>query len=239
MTAVGAFALACMMACSAQAYYPAVQEYLLETSTPGYTMERQGPEVAIGRLHPDFATRLAETIAEARAEGMSEAGIFSAYRPPAFGVGGFSDKFDSLHSYGLAVDMTGIGRAGSDTARRFHKIAAEHGIACVYGPLNRSEWNHCQASWLLRIAPGTLRSSITLNGPIDLEAMWHAAEKILAWIGPTPAAAAAELPPSVKKKRHAKDGKHAKGHDKRVKQVGKRGKIVKQTKRHRAASRES
>jgi hypothetical protein len=210
-----------MMACSAQAgTEAAVRDYLVETATPGYTMERQGAEVAIGRLHPDFAERLADTIREARADGMPEAGIFSAYRPPAFGVGGFRDKFDSLHSYGLAVDMTGIGRPGSDTARRFHKIAAEHGIACVYGPFNAVEWNHCQATWLRRATSGLLRKSITSNGPIDLEAMWAAAEKILAWVGPTPAAAAAELP--SKKKRYVKRGV-------------KRGKHVKQAKRRRAA----
>jgi hypothetical protein len=44
------------------------------------------------------------------------AGVFSAYRPPAFGVGGFSDKFNSLHTYGLAVDMRGIGTPGSAEA---------------------------------------------------------------------------------------------------------------------------
>ena len=80
--------------------------YLIETATPGYTMTRQGPERAIGRLHPEFVNRLAAAIAEARAAGLPFAGIFSAYRPPAFGVGGFADKFHSLHTYGLAVDVT-------------------------------------------------------------------------------------------------------------------------------------
>ena len=41
--------------------------YLIETATPGYTMTRQGPERAIGRLHPEFVRRLAAAIAEARA----------------------------------------------------------------------------------------------------------------------------------------------------------------------------
>ena len=50
--------------------------------------------------------------------------MFSAYRPPAFGVGGFSDKFNSLHTYGLAVDMQGIGRPGSPEA-----VAAEQEAA--------------------------------------------------------------------------------------------------------------
>src|SRR5262245_53683484 len=83
--------------------------YLIETATPGYTMTRQGPERAIGRLHPEFVKRLATAITEARGAGLPFAGIFSAYRPPAFGVGGFVDKFHSLHTYGLAVDVTGIG----------------------------------------------------------------------------------------------------------------------------------
>jgi hypothetical protein len=62
-------------------------------------MTRQGPERAIGRLHPQFVNRLAAAIAEARGSGLPLAGIFSAYRPPAFGVGGFVDKFHSLHTY--------------------------------------------------------------------------------------------------------------------------------------------
>ena len=68
--------------------------YLIATAVPGYTMTRQGPELAIGRLHPEFASRLASAIQEARSVGLAEAGIFSAYRPPAFGVGGFVDKFE-------------------------------------------------------------------------------------------------------------------------------------------------
>ena len=43
--------------------------YLIETATPGYTMTRQGPERAIGRLHPEFVKRLATAIAEARGAG--------------------------------------------------------------------------------------------------------------------------------------------------------------------------
>jgi hypothetical protein len=50
-------------------------------------MMRQGRELAIARLHPEFDIRLANAIREARAEG-SSAGIFPAYRPPAFGPGG-------------------------------------------------------------------------------------------------------------------------------------------------------
>jgi hypothetical protein len=74
-------------------------------------MAKQGVELAIERLHPEFAICLTKALREARDYGL-RAGIFSAYRPPAFGVGGFSDKFNSLHAYGLAV-LYGIGRPGS------------------------------------------------------------------------------------------------------------------------------
>jgi hypothetical protein len=114
--------------------------YLIETATPGYTMTRQGPERAIGRLHPEFVRRLAAVIAEARGAGLPFAGIFSAYRPPAFGIGGFADKFHSLHTYGLAVDVTGIGAPGTASALLWHEIAARHGVICPYGPYNLVEF---------------------------------------------------------------------------------------------------
>ena len=64
-------------------------------------MTLQGAEVAIGRLHPEFVIRLANAIREARSAGLSFAGVFSAYRPPAFGIGAFSDKFNSCIATGL------------------------------------------------------------------------------------------------------------------------------------------
>ena len=90
-------------------------------------MTLQGVELAIRRLHPEFVIRLASAIREARSAGLSSAGVFSAYRPPAFGIGAFSDKFNSLHSYGLAVDVHGIGRPGSPEAQLWHEIAARNG----------------------------------------------------------------------------------------------------------------
>ena len=148
--------------------------YLIETATPGYTMTRQGPERAIGRLHPEFVNRLAGAIAEARSAGLTFAGIFSAYRPPAFGVGGFADKFHSLHTYGLAVDVTGIGAPGTQASLLWHEIAARHGVICPYGPYNPMEWNHCQPTWVKIILPeNPLRETVTVDGPISLEGMFE------------------------------------------------------------------
>jgi len=167
--------------CDAELTIEAARAYLVETARPGDTMMRQGPEIAIERLHPEFAKRLAGAIRAAREAGLGEAGIFSAYRPPVFGVGGFADKFYSLHAYGLAVDMHGIGRAGSTEARQWHEIAARHGIVCPYGYRNRAEWNHCQPTHLVAVkAENPLRGTIVASGPVDLERMFETGTRFIA-----------------------------------------------------------
>jgi hypothetical protein len=143
-------------------------------------MTLQGPELAIGRLHPEFVVRLANAIREARGAGLPFAGVFSAYRPPAFGVGGFSDKFNSLHTYGLAVDMQGIGRPGSPEAQLWHEIAARNGVVCPYGPHDRAEWNHCQpTSVKMILAQNPLRETVSAAGPFDLESMFEAGNHMI------------------------------------------------------------
>lgn len=155
--------------------------YVVETATPGHTMTLQGPELATERLHPEFVVRLANAIREARNAGLPFAGVFSAYRPPAFGVGGFSDKFNSLHTYGLAVDMTGIGKAGSPEAQLWHAIAARNGVVCPYGPRHRAEWNHCQPTSIkIIMAANPLRETVTAAGPADLEDMFEAGNRVIA-----------------------------------------------------------
>jgi hypothetical protein len=154
--------------------------YVIETASPGFTMTLQGAELAIGRLHPEFVVRLANAIREARSAGLPAAGVFSAYRPPAFGVGGFSDKFNSLHTYGLAVDMQGIGRPGSSEAQLWHETAARNGVVCPYGPRDRAEWNHCQPTSLkIILAANPLRETVRAVGPSDLESMFEAGSTVI------------------------------------------------------------
>jgi hypothetical protein len=156
------------------------RDYLVDTATPGSTMTRQGPVLAIGRLHPEFVRRLAAAIREARQAGLPTVGIFSAYRPVAFGVGGFSNKFNSLHTYGLAVDMSGIGGPGSADAKLWYEIAARHGVTCPYGFENRVEWNHCQPTRLRIVVPASpLRDTVTASGPIDLGSMFEAGNALI------------------------------------------------------------
>ena len=147
--------------------------YLIKTATVGVTMARQSPEVALGRLHPDFRVKLAEAIKRAREAGLEHAGVFSAYRPPIFGIGGFSDKFNSLHSYGLAADVAGIGSPGSKPARTWQKIVNAVGLFLPYGAANRSEFNHTQLI-SSKIAAKQLRGTITAREPKDLPSMWAA-----------------------------------------------------------------
>jgi hypothetical protein len=152
---------------------PEEQTLPVETARPGTTMLRQGPALAIERLHPEFVVRLANAISEAQHSGLPSIGIQSAYRPPAFGIGGFVDKFKSLHTYGLAVDMKGVGTPGSPEALLWHQIAVRHGVICPYGPYNRTEWNHCQPTrYKVILAANPLRETVTAQGPVDLDEMF-------------------------------------------------------------------
>ena len=118
--------------------------------------------------------------AEAPGAWAYEAGVFSAYRPPAFGVGGFSDKFNSLHTYGLAVDMHGIGRPGSPEAQLWHETAARNGVVCPYGPRDRAEWNHCQpTSVKIILAENPLRETVSAAGPYDVESMFEVGNSMI------------------------------------------------------------
>jgi hypothetical protein len=141
---------------------------------------RRAPVIAISRLHPEFAVRLESAIRQARNVGLPFAGIFSARRPPVFGVGGFSDKFNSLHTYGLAVDMRGIGRPGSPEAQLWHQIAAKNGVVCPYGPRDPAEWNHCQpTSMKIILADNPLRDTVNSQGPFNLEIMFEVDSNII------------------------------------------------------------
>ncbi len=147
--------------------------YLIRTASPGYTMTVLGVSTAIAPLHPALIVKLAEAIKLAREAGMPNAGVMSGYRPPALGVGGFSNKFMSMHSYGLAVDMAGIGDPGSNTAHQWQTVVEAVGLYLPYGPDNRAEFNHTQ---LLpeKVAPSNLPATITADGPKDLRQMWLA-----------------------------------------------------------------
>jgi hypothetical protein len=135
-------------------------------------------------------------IREARASGLPKAGCYSAFRPPAFGVGGWRDKFGSLHAYGLACDIDGIGRPGSDQAILWHRIATGHQL---YNPFFATtiwwEWQHYQPTGIATITSDMpLRETITADGPVDIERTWAAAQPLLDLPVPSAEEAEATLP---------------------------------------------
>ncbi len=155
------------------------REFLERTPVRGGTMQRQGFDVALGYLHPLFRERLARAIWQAQGEGFYKIGVFSGYRKPSLGVGGFGNKELSCHAYGLAVDMAGIGGPGSRQAIRWHEIARDNGIYCPYGPYSGAEWNHCQlVPHKVCGSYAVLRKTITRNGPKDPVAMWKASDDL-------------------------------------------------------------
>src|SRR5262245_65835665 len=70
----------------APVYLSEARAYVIETSSPGYTMTLQGTVLAIGRLHREFVVRLANAIREERSEGLSFAGVLTAYGPHDCGI---------------------------------------------------------------------------------------------------------------------------------------------------------
>lgn len=157
------------------------KKFLEQTSQfiQGNTMQIQGMEKSLGWLEPKFRENLAKAIYQARREGFNKIGVFSAYRQPNLGIGGFGNKFLSCHSYGLAADMSGIGGPGSKQAIRWHQIAKAHGVHGVYGPHHGVEWNHMQAvPQHVCGAYAGLRNTITGAGPKDPEKMWAAAKNL-------------------------------------------------------------
>lgn len=184
-------------------------------------VRRIGVEANIARLHPVFVMRLALAIEAARntdcafqkrikrklvtvvSKCLSNVALFSGYREPGLGVGGFGDKYQSSHAYGVGGDMRGIGRPGSKETKLWQKIAWQYRIYSPYGPQNRAEWNHVQATGIkmvLREVPA-LRHTITRDGPIELSRMWEIAAKLIDkgqnWLE---ASARARRPSHVRKK---------------------------------------
>lgn len=167
--------------------------YIVATATPGGTMSRDGAAKNVAKFHPELVLRLAGAIREARQDGLPNAGVYSGYRAPGWGVGGFRDKFKSWHGVGMAIDMTGIGRAGSAEARKWYAIAGRHRLFNPYGPAHRAEFNHYQLTMTKAVSGrSTVRATINARGPLDLARMWTAGRAFirdLPFVAPVRAAA--------------------------------------------------
>ncbi len=147
---------------------------------PTRDVVRIGIEANIAKLHPGFVIPLAAAMRDAHADNIPIK-LFSAYRPPGYGIGGFSNKEDSAHAYGIAGDVVGIGRPGSKSVRKWQAIAQRYGVFSPYGPRNRAEFNHVQGTghrMVARVLPA-LRKTITKEGPVDVVKMWDVANRLI------------------------------------------------------------
>jgi hypothetical protein len=106
----------------------------------------------IDYLNPILAVRLATAIQAARQQGI-QASLISAYREPSVTKSSYDEEGYSSHAYGLAVDIGGIGAAGSQTALAWKKIAENAGLSSPYNP-NGKEYNHWQIGPRLEL-PGS------------------------------------------------------------------------------------
>jgi hypothetical protein len=95
-------------------------------------------------LDPVFAANMAAALREANASGM-HLGFFSGYRTPGATGSSFDASGRSLHSYGQAADISGLGGPNSAAAQQWAAIAARHGLYNPYGIGDKSEFNHWQA----------------------------------------------------------------------------------------------
>jgi tail lysozyme len=150
-------------------------------------------------FNPAFARNLAAAIREAKANGLN-VGVESGYRNPLelSKQGNRNANFDaagnSLHSYGLAADVNGIGQPGSATAKQWASIAARNGLYDPYNP-NGSEWNHWQAvPFTLDQRPDVKASLSKAASSGDFNNVWAAANPFLSG-GATATATNAPMPP--------------------------------------------
>jgi hypothetical protein len=166
----------------------------------------------IPKLNPEFATRLASAVQDARAQGL-QVSVFSGARSPGAtaaqhsSASAFDQNGYSLHPVGLATDINIAGgeAANSPAFQKWANIAQAHGIYNPYGITNPREYNHWQALPLPGEAYGGSRapwSQYYSDGhqtPERAQQMWAAeqipgAPEAHVAISHAPAAQAAAIP---------------------------------------------
>ncbi len=170
----------------------AARKYLAQTAT-GAAAQRAD---SISKMNPAFALKAAEAIRQARAAGLTGAGVFSGYRTPGQTGSAYDRARMSGHSYGVAADFSGVGSPGSPESRAFDAITSRLGLG-GYGPDNPREFNHKElfGSHLEKLPSILARLQATL-GPDG--AMVNPAETWAAAGVPVPKGASPSFPEVVK-----------------------------------------
>jgi hypothetical protein len=111
------------------------RSYLIQTASPSHTMTKQGSELAIERLHPEFAIRLAKAIREGRDYGLvaqSEATGAAQVVAGRFGADPTIVKFNTKKggdatTASLAATLRATGKNMDDANDVLFVILTSHG----------------------------------------------------------------------------------------------------------------
>lgn len=123
-------------------------------------------------LHPGFAVNMANAVQQARAAGLPVT-VQSGYRTNNATGSSYDAAGLSMHGYGAAMDVGGIGGAGSPQAKQWGAIAAKNGVYNPYGVADPREYNHWQAvPWTLESRPDVQQAIINAKG--DAGQIWNA-----------------------------------------------------------------
>jgi hypothetical protein len=136
--------------------------------------QHPGRPYDVSEMHPAMASRLAGAMRDAIAQGIPVRLLSGVRResdhPSAYDVSG-----KSSHLYGGAGDVTGIGAAGSPTAKQWYDIATSHGLYNPYGYQHPSEFNHFQLTpQPLETTPQLLASLTQARATGNPQNVWNA-----------------------------------------------------------------
>lgn len=128
----------------------------------------------VSNMNPDFATRLAAAIRQARAAGL-RVGLMSGYRDDSTTGSAYDAGGNSSHGYGLASDISGLDGPNGKITNAWSQIAQANGLHNPYGVGNKAEFNHWQLPpQPLEQTPKLLASLKQARSSGDFQNVWSA-----------------------------------------------------------------
>jgi hypothetical protein len=128
----------------------------------------------VSNMNPDFASRLAAAIKQARDAGLP-VGVMSGYRGDTTTGSAYDAGGNSSHGYGLASDISGLDGPNGKITNAWAQIASANGLHNPYGVGNKAEFNHWQLpEQPLEKTPALLASLKDARSSGDFQNVWKA-----------------------------------------------------------------
>jgi hypothetical protein len=128
----------------------------------------------VSNFNPDFASRLAASLRQARAAGLP-LGVMSGYRDPGQTGSAYDAGGNSSHTYGLASDISGLDGPNGKITNQWAQIAQANGLHNPYGVDNTAEFNHWQLpAQPLEQTPQLLASLKAAKATGNFQNVWNA-----------------------------------------------------------------